>query len=74
MAAERWSGKGLRLDRDGAFPVVFLVGTPEEIGRQHGELMKEEVVSLNAFLQFASVQQMMTEKKSGRILTRKLPA
>ena len=64
MAAERWSGKGLRLDRDGAIPVVFLTGSPEEIGRQHGELMKEEIISLNAFLQMASVQQMMTEKKN----------
>ena len=64
MAAERWSGKGLRLDQDGKIPVVFLAGSPEEIGRQHGELMKEEIISLNAFLQMASVQQMMTEKKN----------
>lgn len=64
MGTERWSGKGLRLDHEGKIPVVFLAGTPEEIGRQHGELMKEEIISLNAFLQMASVQQMVTEKKN----------
>ncbi len=43
--AERifWAGKGLRIERPGEFPLLIFAGTPEEIGRQHGELCKEEI-------------------------------
>lgn len=42
-ATEHWSGKGLRIDKEGEYPVVIFAGTPEEMGRQHGELCKPEI-------------------------------
>ncbi|MCB1076493.1 MAG: hypothetical protein KDM64_01585 [Verrucomicrobiae bacterium] len=39
------SGRGRLDDHDGV-RVLFLSGTPEEMGRQHGELMKKEVRSV----------------------------
>ena len=38
-----WFEKGLRLERPGQFPVLFFAGTPEEMGRQHGTLCREEI-------------------------------
>ena len=35
--------KGLRIERTGEFPVLIFAGTPEEIGRQHGQLCKAEI-------------------------------
>ena len=38
-----WAGRGLRLERKGEYPLLVFAGTPEEMGRQHGELCKEEI-------------------------------
>ena len=40
---EIWSGKGLRIDRAGNFPILIFSGTPEEIGSQHGVLCRDEI-------------------------------
>ncbi len=38
-----WFEKGLRIERPGQFPVVVFAGTPEEMGRQHGNLCRDEI-------------------------------
>ena len=35
--------KGMRIERPGEFPVLIFAGTPEEMGRQHGQLCKAEI-------------------------------
>jgi len=42
-AEEIWSGRGLMLREEGTVPILFVSGTPEEMGRQHGTLAAEEV-------------------------------
>ena len=38
-----WFEKGLRIERTNQFPVLIFAGTPEEIGRQHGQLCRNEI-------------------------------
>ena len=38
-----WFEKGLRIERPNQFPVLIFAGTPEEMGRQHGNLCRKEI-------------------------------
>ncbi len=38
-----WFEKGLRIERPNQFPVLVFAGTPEEMGRQHGNLCRREI-------------------------------
>jgi len=38
-----WFEKGLRIERPNQFPVLIFAGTPEEMGRQHGHLCRQEI-------------------------------
>ncbi|MBR4675407.1 MAG: hypothetical protein IKP00_13150 [Victivallales bacterium] len=38
-----WFEKGLRIERPNQFPVLIFAGTPEEMGRQHGNLCRREI-------------------------------
>lgn len=40
---QTWFEKGLRIDKKGEYPLLIFAGTPEEIGRQHGNLSKKEI-------------------------------
>lgn len=42
-AAEMRSGKGLLYTAPGEVPILFMAGTPEEMGRAHGALLKESI-------------------------------
>lgn len=42
-AAETWNGDGLLLTHGNEVPVLFLCGTPEEMGRQHGALLQGQI-------------------------------
>ena len=44
-AEGKWSGDGWLLERPGAVPILFLSGTPEEMGRQHGALLKNLIAT-----------------------------
>ncbi len=43
FAEDKWFEKGLRIDNPGEYPILIMAGTPEEMGRQHGELFKNEI-------------------------------
>ena len=45
QAEGKWSGDGWLLERPGAVPILFLSGTPEEMGRQHGALLKDRIAT-----------------------------
>ncbi|HBP19322.1 MAG TPA: hypothetical protein DEA08_16220 [Planctomycetes bacterium] len=46
----RRSGRG-RLERGpGGVPILHLEGTPEEMGRQHGELLRDEIGALRSYV------------------------
>lgn len=46
----RSAGKG-RLERGpGGVPILYLEGTPEEMGRQHGTLLKSEISALRSYV------------------------
>lgn len=46
----RTAGKG-RLERGpGGVPILYLEGTPEEMGRQHGTLLKNEISALRSYV------------------------
>ncbi len=42
-SAEKWNGSGLLLKEPGRVPILFLCGSPMEMGRAHGELLKPEI-------------------------------
>lgn len=42
-SGEKWSGSGLLLTEPGRVPILFLSGSPAEMGRAHGELLKPEI-------------------------------
>ena len=44
-AEGKWSGDGWLLERPGAVPILFMSGTPEEMGRQHGALLKNLIAT-----------------------------
>lgn len=41
---------GVRINRQGEMPIVILRGTSEEIGRQHGVLLKKEILRMRTLL------------------------
>ena len=44
-AEGKWSGDGWLLERPDAVPILFMTGTPEEMGRQHGALLKNLIAT-----------------------------
>lgn len=41
---------GVRINKNGEMPIVVLKGSPEEMGQQHGVLLKKEVLRMRALL------------------------
>ena len=46
-ASKVGEGRGLRLGKRGEVPLMFLAGSPEEMGRQHGSLFASEIRALH---------------------------